>query len=452
MKICAYVQAEYAKPAYANENFNRRAWIGLEVIIDVLRRVGHNVEYAGIATVHEYDIVLVSLTSDCDWWTYIAERVAWKPGPYKVIIGGAGLLNVRPFMEYFDAAIIGRGEELIVPVVESLPGEYLHESVLYPESFSMDREYRVMQAERPYPHRLNLQLNGKHFQESEIGCPHKCLFCGYSWQRRYVGAGTYQARYSIFSDSNSNGEQALLDIIDQPPSGWQKGGLLSIIGLDGISERLRYLVNKRISREHLRKFFAGLATISPPHQLKIYNIVGYPTETTNDYSEFMEDLHEVDDKLSPGKQWSLVLHCTPFRAMPTTPAACWPMSYFNYRRQIVEWLGRGKYKGNIFYKGNRFWAVEGMGTDSLSTVILSAICHRGTEQDAPNVRKLAQAGQFWRADARTKQATLERYFDTQTLFGAFTWETLPTRYLKTYAQVEKLGDLRYEVTQDRCGG
>jgi hypothetical protein len=105
MRICAYVQERYAKQTYSNENFNRRAWVGLQVIIDVLARAGHTVEYAGIATVHEYDVVLVSLTSDCDWWPYIAERVRWKPGKYKVIIGGAGLLNIRPFMNWFDVAV-----------------------------------------------------------------------------------------------------------------------------------------------------------------------------------------------------------------------------------------------------------------------------------------------------------------------------------------------------------
>lgn len=78
MKICAYVQEAYAKANYKNECMDARQFVGLRVIIDCLNRAGYEVDYAGIATVHQYDVVLVSLTSDCDWWSYIAERQRWR--------------------------------------------------------------------------------------------------------------------------------------------------------------------------------------------------------------------------------------------------------------------------------------------------------------------------------------------------------------------------------------
>jgi len=354
MKICAYVQTSYAKPVYKTECFNVRAWVGMSVIIDVLNRAGYQVEYAGKDTVHQYDIVLVSLTSDCDWWQFISERVTWRKGNYKVIIGGAGLLNIRPFREYADCFIFGRGENLIVPVVEALAGgdEYSHESVAYRETFSVDSTYKIAQVDAVYPHEVGLE-NGKIFREDEIGCPHKCFFCGYSWQRKYCGRGTY-------------------------------------------------------------------------------------TDTSDDWCEFLDIIREIDATCSPGKQWGIILHSTPFRAMPATPLACAPMSYKNYRGEIARVLGKGKYKGNIFYQGNKFWAVEGMGTDSLSTHALSAICHRGTEKDADNARKVACNRKFWNSNSAVKQATIEKYFDVDALFGRYTWDTLPTRYLHTYANIPKM--------------
>ena len=78
-----------------------------------------------------------------------------------------------------------------------------------------------------------------------------------------------------------------------------------------------------------------------------------------------------------------------------------------------------------------------MGTESLPTVMLSAIVWRGTEKDTENVRKIACSKKFWSASTAVKQATLEKYFDVGALFGEFTAETLPTRYLRTYAKVEK---------------
>ena len=95
-------------------------------------------------------------------------------------------------------------------------------------------------------------------------------------------------------------------------------------------------------------------------------------------------------------------------------------------------------KGNIFYQGNAIWAVESMGTDSLSTVIQSAIVWRGTESDSDNFVKVAASKKFKSASSAVKQATLEKYFDVCKLFGAFTKSTLPTRYLKTYCKVERM--------------
>ena len=124
--------------------------------------------------------------------------------------------------------------------------------------------------------------------------------------------------------------------------------------------------------------------------------------------------------------------------MPATPLACKPMQYKNFRGQIAKVLGQGKYKGNIFYQGNAMWAVESMATESLATVIQSAIVWRGIENDADNLRRIAMSNKFKSASAKVKQATLEKYFDVNKLFGSFTAETLPTRYLKTYCEVEKM--------------
>ena len=136
------------------------------------------------------------------------------------------------------------------------------------------------------------------------------------------------------------------------------------------------------------------------------------------------------------KQTCLLLHSTPFRAMPATPMATAPMSYKNYRGRIGGTLGKGM-KGNIFYQGNAMWAVESMATDSLSTVIKSAIVWRGTESDSDMFAKIAASKKFNSASADVKQATLEKYFDVGRMFGRYTLDDLPTKYLGTYADYKK---------------
>lgn len=86
-------------------------------------------------------------------------------------------------------------------------------------------------------------------------------------------------------------------------------------------------------------------------------------------------------------------------------------------------------------------AVEWMGTDSLATVFLSAICLRGDESDSDNIVKLALAPKYWAASRFRKLATLEQLFDAAKLFKGYDWDTLPTRYLHSYSSRESVAKL-----------
>lgn len=438
MKICAYVQESYAKANYKNECMDARQFVGLRVIIDCLERAGYEVDYAGIATVHQYDIVLVSLTSDCDWWSFVDERTRWQSGHYKVIIGGAGLLHITPFLPFGDYFMFGRGENLIAPLVRGIEqdGGYEHESIACRETFSPDRIYKMAQTDHPYPHRIALS-DTHNFEEGPIGCNHKCFFCGYTWHRRFVSPDKYYHMEDTLFGNIADKERAMLDLHEDPSS--VDFAHLRTTAIDGMSERLRRMINKPITREIMLEFLdAMLCYEGKAHQIKFYNIVGYPTETDEDWFEFLDTLREADERAPQrDKQWSIVLHSTPFRPMPATPMACEPMSYRNYRGELGRVLGP-KLKGNLIYQGKSLWSVESMGTESLPTVVLSAICHRGTETDTEAIIRVARSRKFQSASTAVKLATLEKYFDVGTLFGRFTPETLPSRYLRTYAKVEKM--------------
>lgn len=442
MKICAYVMDSYAKQTYAVESHDVRAWPGFEVALDSVRRAGYLVEYAGRSTVHEYDVVLVSITSDCDFWPFIAERVKWKGAPF-VICGGAGVLNIRPFLQFFSAFVLGRGENILPKLLKAYETGNVFESssVVYSESFDVCGKYEIAQANVPYPHQV-IMTNGKPFLEGSIGCPNKCFFCGYTWHRKYIGDGTFAA--GAQSMSTGNRERTIIDLLKLDYTHWQDEGPVRIVGVDGTSERLRFQANKRISREMLKEFLGGLAKIDNAHQVKLYFICGYPNESEADWMEFVEDLRSVDSSLSPGKQWSLLCHFTPFRAMPATPSAPWPMSYQNYRGRIAAALKQPQMKGNIFYQGNKFWCVEGMGTDSLSSVVHSAMVWRGIESDGEIIAKISTNGKYWKANCQVRQATLEKYVDVGRLFRGYSWDDLPTRYLHGYVKqelVQKAGNI-----------
>lgn len=437
MKICAYVQNAYAKANYKNECMDTRQFFGLRIIIDSLARAGYSVEWAGSATVHEYDLVLVSLTSDCDWWTFIAERVTWRNGDYKVIVGGAGVLHVAPFLKFADYFSLGRGESSIVNLVRKLDGKDAvdDDSIVESATFSADKIYHIRQTDFPYPHEIMLEGYEKGRTEGPIGCPHKCLFCGYTWQRRFVSdSSVYKMTDGLFGIEDK--ERAMLDIDRDPES--IDFAKLRTTAIDGMSERLRFMVNKRISRRMMVEFVKRmLDSDAKPHQIKFYNIVGYPTETEDDWREYLDTLRWADaGRMRLDKQWSILLHNTPFRAMPATPLACAPMSKRNYRGEIGRILGLGL-RGNIIMQGNQLWSVESMGTDGLSAVMLSVIALRGAPDDAENIERLCRTKKFWGASAGVKEATLCKFFNMDAMFGEYTPDTLPSRYLRTYCAVEK---------------
>lgn len=436
LKIGVYVLTKYAKQTYSKECYNVRINAGMAVVCDILKRAGYtNINYCSSSTAHKFDMVMYSVTADCDWWEFVAERVTWKKGDYKVVVGGQGVLNPRPFLELVDYFVLGRAENVQDKIADAILNgvDCNDEHVVCSKTYNPDRLYYINQSDEIYPHDILLD-NGQTYHEDVIGCNHKCLFCGYTWHRKQ--AVQEEFNYSGLWNGGADRERAMIDMHNGVDVDLVK---LRTTAIDGLSERLRFSVNKKITRSMLQEFLERLAKCEKPHQVKFYNIIGYPTETFDDWEEFLDDIRTVDAGFrKQEKQTSILLHSTPFRAMPATPLACKPMSYINYRGLIAKKLGKYKYKGNIFYQGNAMWGVESMATESLCTVTQSAIIWRGTESDTANIIKIATNKKFSAASSLVKQATLEKYFDVAKLFGAYTPDTLPTRNIRTYCKVEKM--------------
>lgn len=439
MKICAYVQEAYAKQTYKNECMDTRQFVGLRVVVDCLERAGYTVDYAGIATVHEYDVVLVSITAFCDWWTFLSERIRWKKGNYKTLVGGAGVLHVTLFLPWADAFMIGRGEDTIVPLVKSIEdgGRYDDDSVVYSDSFSEDKIYHIKQARSSYEHPIQLH-KGSPWVEGQIGCNHRCLFCSYTWSRKQNFSGAFMWDGGGTLDMSER-ECALLDY----KSGKYKvnWNLLRTTAIDGSSQRLRYGVGKKIDNSVIVDFMRdATSSDASPHIVRLFNIVGYPTETVEDYAELVEVFRKADEQCtgtSNGKKWVFGLQNNHFIPYPATPMACAPFSLRDYRDSMIRGLKSTLPKRRL-YSGKCIDLVEGQLEEALSTVVLNVIVARAGKEDWDSIEKISLAKKFWSATSQVKMKTLEKYFDLAKLCGAYTPETLPCRYLRTYATVEKL--------------
>ena len=72
------------------------------------------------------------------------------------------------------------------------------------------------------------------------------------------------------------------------------------------------------------------------------------------------------------------------------------------------------------------------------------------EDDSEVIARLATSAKFQGASMAHKTAILERHVDVGRLFGPYTWDTLPTRYLSAYTPGDKLAAMD-AVARQRAG-
>jgi hypothetical protein len=432
VKVAMYVQTEYAKKAYQVESYDVRIFPGAEMVVHEIVKSGIGVDYCSMANVHNYDIVLVSITSQCDWLSFCSERLKWKKGTYKVIVGGFGVLNYRPFVSLADYFYFGRSDgDISICIKEIIKYGEIDDRPHILNVNKLKGEYFIRQTESPYCGTYKLP-SGEDYQESVIGCQRKCLFCSYTWHRKFTGG--LQKDSGIFKGDS---EKTIFEII-----GGEHDNLsaLRMVGLDGISQRIRYNVNKKISNDDIVTFFDIMSKKAKPHHIKFYNICGFWDESDDDYSDFAKVIKSIDEHINTGK-WCIELHSTPFRPMPATPLSHVPTQYYSFRKNISKKLRRftGHISDNsVFYNGNNIFGLETMGTESLPTVIIDMVVLRGTEQDGEVFKSLSLTKKFNSLDTASKVKTLEKHFDVKKLFGKYNSGELPTEYLKTYTKYKEV--------------
>jgi len=231
----------------------------------------------------------------------------------------------------------------------------------------------------------------------------------------------------------------MLDL-DMASNDWVKKNIRNI-GIDGVSERLRKMVNKPISKALLNEFIDKKIIMGNGGQVKFYCVVGYPTESDDDYLELLNNIRGAEERTKgkAGNKFPFLFAPTPFRAMPATPAALWPMSTRDFRKRSISGaLKSSGNPGNVFFQGEHIWAVEWMGTDSVYSVYLDAIALRGVESDSDNVAKISRSKKFHTASGNSKRATLEAVFDIKKLMGGFNLDNYPVNYLHGYLDNSKI--------------
>jgi len=409
---------------------------GLCMIRDALERAGIAVGECSSATVNRHKVILCSIQSVPEWFRFSEARAKWPAGDYTVIIGGPAVLNVSPWLHLFDVAVFGRADQIVASVVgAALAGNRLpHPAVLYADEFDPDGAWRIEQT-GPYPHDYKL-LDGRIVAERTTGCQLGCSFCAYSWHRKHEGGR--QSESGVGGDLFGGAEYTMLDGKATDSAAYRGG--FTHFGLDGMSERLRHLANKAITRERFREWLAAICGMDRnPGVVRIYCVVGIPTETEADWQEFADDVMAVDEDAGAGPLWGFRLQLNHFRPFPATPAQTWPVELHDYRRTGIPTLrrcfGTAPAAKQAVFTGRRIWVNVDYGVESLPVVLSQAAALRASVDDAPMMRVLAREWPLSGQRATPWVARLAAYAK-EYLVG-----DLPTRYLSTYAAAAGMAKL-----------
>jgi radical SAM superfamily enzyme YgiQ (UPF0313 family) len=224
-------------------------------------------------------------------------------------------------------------------------------------------------------------------------------------------------------------------------------GLKSVaIAPDGASERLRRVINKGLTEKDLIAAACGLVGIGIVH-IKLYLMVGLPTETMKDLDEFVELLEKIRQAVLPigrkrGQVAQFTLSVNSFVPKPWTP-----FQYHNFGGQdknlaYKDRLSKGAVialKEKIKYLRKKTAGIPNlqMQTDAPDRVLEQAVLARGDRRLAMVLLDLAQGRyRFKQAMKHRGLSSWEYAVRPRDLQEPFGWDLIDHGIQKSYLQQE----------------
>jgi len=258
-----------------------------EIIRDAMR--SFEIKYITDPLDKSCEYVLASLVSWYDVYNLIVTLGGARP-PYKLVIGGPGVINVWPLAPLIWAACVGRAEGLIERIIahdQTIPNVWYRDD-------PVGKMYSIGQATR----RIG---DGREY-EGAIGCPRKCYFCEYGWKYQYQ---SFSGQYEEYRNNES-----FFSDVDFKSRG------SATAGIDGLTERERYIVNKPLSTDAIIEKL-GEHRFRDNYRLKLFVVTAYPFTDGYDFDEWAATIERAA-KIVKNKI-TIMLSLSHFCPMPFTP-------------------------------------------------------------------------------------------------------------------------------------
>jgi len=433
MKVAFLVYNSIIAGRRKNQSFDGQSNIGCYMLIDALEKKNITVNFCSVDSANQYDIVMVSFTSNYDILAYykiVARHKNFKkPRKFKIIGGGFGMQNPIAIREYLDYAWFGRCENEIYDIIKSNL-EFEHPSLM---NMNNIKNVFVNQVNNFYNEDIILHSNDSvhnKYKENMLGCHNKCFFCHYTFARKHI-KNNKSSDYYVSTYSQGQ-ELDMFNIMSFNPKIQN-----ATIGMDGISENLRYFVNKRISNQRIIDFLIDISKLSIDKNktflLRLYNITGYEIEKEEDYEEFKVLLHSIENKLH--KRIILVLQNTPLHPSPLTPIAYSKINLFNILNTMSG--------ENIINSTKYLHPVISLFQESNFRLLESLVIERYTDKYNELFYNIVFNNSLNKYKSNDKIKALSYKFDLTDLTREYkTNEQLPTWFLNGYISNDKIKKMR----------
>lgn len=417
--------------------------------LDIQRQTGVEVGHCTAETAHNFDIILVSFTSNYDIIAFarsVYKIPGWRKGvrQFLVVGGGFGMQNPYHVQEWLDFAYFGRAEDEIGQIVAA-NFEYESDSLMrikdkgiHPVMFrQVDKMLSIE----------GMHIGGKNFdlKEEMHGCPNKCTYCHYTYARKHEGRKDFVMEFST-------GKSVELEWMD--PCLYQGDKPDIITALDGISERSRYLHNRRLPNETVERFLIEVLkkTSCAGIDVNLYNIIGMEGATPNDWEYFVDMIERVGRIDFGGKKMRVKITNTPFRPSPITPAAYSAVN-LDYKKEFSEEALKIIYDMEYSVNWNKDRVVKFFQRSPLESEasLLSDVCViRGGVKNSEKVFNLFAFNSKFRALRRGEQYEyLQKNYDLTELTREYsTDEPLPTWFLESYIPNDVIKKIRQKTIEN----
>lgn len=151
------------------------------------------------------------------------------------------------------------------------------------------------------------------------------------------------------------------------------------------SERLRRVINKGVSEQDIQEALVMFNQYSI-NQVKLYFMLGLPTETKEDLEEMLALASRIRDGLTCKVGKKVTLGVTPFVPKPFTPFQWEPMEKMKSLEEKIKYLQKavGRQKGlELNFESPRWSALQGLlarGDRRLSDVLIRVYQEKGNYQ------------------------------------------------------------------------